>query len=106
MKRFSEGMIVELKADANAIPAGRYRYLGEDDNFLIFSIGRKILFGVSAAHWGEHLERVTDLQRPLTTKMEFLDRYFRLCDALTGAQDSLQRLTFCALDPSVMSEAA
>lgn len=106
MNTFLPGSILELSTDANAIPAGRYRLLGEEDGFLIFAVGRKILFGLSASHWGRFLARRGESDGALTSRMEFLDRYFWLLQALPDEGHDTHKLTFCAVDPSALSEAA
>lgn len=106
MNTLESGAIVELLVNANAIPSGRYRYLGCEEGFLIFAIGRKILFGLSERHWRRHIAPLYSSSQEPTTRMEFLDRYYALLSS--GAEDppDSQRLTFCALDPSALLEAA
>lgn len=106
MNTFESGAIVELLVNANSIPAGRYRYLGCEEGFLIFAIGRRILFGLSERHWGGQVVPVENPALELTSRMEFVDRYYALLNS--GVEDSQdgQRLTFCAVDPSALLEAA
>ncbi len=106
MESFQAGSIVELTVNANAIPAGYYRYLGEEDHFLIFAVGRKILFGIAASHWAKHIRPAAGDDAPRTSPMEFLDRYYALSAASTAEPFDQSKLTFCAIDPSAMLMAA
>ena len=106
MNTLESGAIVELLVNANAIPSGRYRYLGREEGFLIFAIGRKILFGLSERHWRRHIAPLRSYSQEPTTRMEFLDRYYALLNSGAGHPPDSQRLTFCALDLSALLEAA
>jgi hypothetical protein len=105
MNGFRRGATLELTTNAHAIPAGRYRFLGEEEQFLIFAVGRKILFGLSRQHWGQFLVPRTS-KDSRTSPTEFLDRYYQLIQVMPSEPYSSEKLTFCAVDPTVMSMAA
>jgi len=106
MGTFKRGVILELKVNANSIPAGRYRFLGQEDGFLLFAVNRKILFGLSAEYYATFLTPSRRRKTLRTSPLEFLDQYYRLCETMINQPFDRQKLTFCAVDPSVMSEAA
>jgi len=106
MNAFRRGATLELTTNAHAIPAGRYRFLGEEEHFLIFAVGRKILFGLSRDHWGRFLMPSTSGHLGRTSPTEFLERYYQLLQTMPSEQYDEEKLTFCAVDPTVMSMAA
>jgi hypothetical protein len=97
-----EGSTWELTSNANYIPAGRYTFLGQMGEFLLFGVGQKIQFGLAAGSYRQLLRPVAASVKQQTSTEDFLDRYTKLLmqpepAALQGAEG----LTFCALDPSL-----
>jgi hypothetical protein len=99
---FRCGATIELCVDANAIPAGRYMYLGEESGFLLFSIGRDVLFGLAEAHWKPFLRTVPGLKPRRTSKGDFVNRYYELLAVLKPASIDPRKFTFCALNPNLL----
>jgi hypothetical protein len=95
------GRTVELTVNANAIPAGRYKFEGQDGEMLLFSIGPKVLFGLAAEHWGRYLVFGSTSGGKRTTRREFLVEYYRLLEELRVKPEPFNpsSFTFCMLAP-------
>jgi hypothetical protein len=94
------GSMVELCVDAHAIPAGCYTYAGKEGDYLLFSIGRDVLFGVAEVHWKPFLRIVSGTSRRRTSTEEFLRNYSERLESLQPAPFDPDTFTFCALSPS------
>jgi hypothetical protein len=91
------GSTVELCVDAHAIPAGSYMYVGQMGDFLLFSIGKDVLFGVAEAHWKPFLRSMSGAAARRTSREEFLRRYYERLECLQPAPLDPNTFTFCAL---------
>jgi hypothetical protein len=100
--KFKRGQTVELTVNANAIPAGRYKFMCQRDEILLFSIGKQVLFGLAAAHWSEYLIPLPGLGGRRTSRDEFLAGYQRLTEELSANPTPFNpsALTFCMLGES------
>jgi hypothetical protein len=99
--KLKKGQIVELTVNANAIPAGRYKFEEQDGEMLIFSIGPQVLFGLAAEYWGKYLVARSRSGARRTTRREFLVEYYRLLGELRLDPKPFNpsRFTFCMLAP-------
>ena len=97
-----EGSTWELTSNANYIPAGRYTFLGQMGEFLLFGVGRKIQFGLAAGSYMRFLRPVDASVQRRTSTEDFLERYTKLLMQPDPASlEGAEGLTFCALDPSL-----
>lgn len=97
-----EGSTWELTSNANYIPAGRYTFLGQIGEFLLFGVGRQIQFGLAAGSYRGLLRPVEASVKQQTSTEDFLDRYTKLLMQPDPASlEGAEGLTFCALDPSL-----
>ena len=97
--KLKKGKIVQLTVNANAIPAGRYKFEEQDGEMLIFSIGPQVLFGLAAEHWGQYLVSKSRSGARRTTRREFLVEYYRLLEESRRNPQPFNpsRFTFCML---------
>jgi hypothetical protein len=101
-RAFRNGATVELCIDAHAIPAGRYGYVGEEGEFLLFSIGGDVLFGLAKPYWKPFLRSVPGLGHRRTSKRDFVSRYYELLENLKPQELNPRTFTFCALSPHLV----
>lgn len=95
------GSVLELSEAANLIPAGCYRFEGISDQFLLFSVGSRILFGLCKHSYTQLLKPVTKTNQRKTSIDHFVKEYARLTQQLGTQPLSTKGLTFCMMEPSV-----
>ena len=103
-RKFIPGSILELAVDANCIPAGRYRFEREEDEFLMFSVGSRISFGLCKRDYEPLLKDVDQPNQLQTSSETFVERYaelFSKYESGTPTPTPTTGMTFCAMDPSV-----
>jgi hypothetical protein len=93
------GTIWILSENASCIPAGCYQLQEVRDEFLIFSVGKDISFGLPKDYYGALLKK-SHLARPIrTTPRAFLRRYAKLIQAPPRKPIPPSGMTFCAMAP-------
>jgi len=100
-RELKEGALVELMIDANAIPAGRYRFLEQDGEMLILSVAPEILVGINTTFWGSFIRPSFDARAVRTPPKVFINQYYANVARLRGVQEPFcpDKLTFCILGP-------
>lgn len=95
----------ELVEDINCIPAGVYRFHGDDDGIMHFSVGKSVQFFITA-DCQKSLRSVPERKvvKQRTTVTEFLDKYYRLLGNeprpfITG--DLSKPISYCMISPTV-----
>jgi len=100
------GDFVEFPSAINCIPSGVYRFIGGDDIFLQFLVGKKIMFGVTA----DCLPSLRKVSRreaifKKTTTGDFVNRYYELVEILKSIDTPTRGpVTFCCLPPEEARE--
>ena len=100
-RKLIPGSVWELASPANCIPAGRYQFRGEEDEFLVFTVGSKIAFGLSKDFYQPFLKPVETLESRKTSTDAFLEQYARLMHQQASVVPGSSGMTFCAMDPSL-----
>ena len=100
-RKFIPGSVVELLANANCIPAGKYQFEREEDEFLMFSVGSKISFGLSKNYYTPFIKEITASEQRKTSTDFFMSEYARLFGQLGTAVPGSTGMTFCAMHPSL-----
>jgi hypothetical protein len=95
------GSVWELASNANCIPAGRYRFEGEDDEFLVFSVGSKISFGLSKDYYEPFLRPIEALENKKTSTESFLEQYAELFQQPGKVSPGIGGMTYCLMHPSL-----
>ena len=95
------GSVWELSAPAHCIPAGRYQFQGEEDEFLVFRVGSKIAFGLSKYFYQPFLKPVETLESRKTSTDTFLEQYAKLFHQQASIVPGGSGMTFCAMHPSL-----
>lgn len=95
------GSVWELSAPANCIPAGRYRFEEAQGEFLVFSVGSKISFGLSKDHYQPFLKPVVASESRKTSTESFLEQYARLFSQYSAEVPGCRGMTFCLMHPSL-----
>lgn len=99
---FVRGSIWELTVNANCIPAGRYTFVEEQGEFLLFSVGKKITFGLTAAYYKPFLKPILGHESLRRTRApEFIEEYARLLANSETYTANLNAMTFCLMEPSL-----
>lgn len=99
---FVPGSTWELTINANCIPAGRYTFVEERGEFLLFSVGKKIQFGITAAYYKPFLKPISgDDMLCKTRSRQFIKEYARLFFNTEIQSSAPHAMTFCAMAPSV-----
>jgi hypothetical protein len=93
------GTIWTLSENASCIPAGCYRLQEVQDEFLIFSVGRDISFGLPMDYYGRILKRAHTAHQMRTTPRSFLRRYAKLIQSPPRSPIPPSGITFCAMAP-------
>lgn len=96
---FRKGSWVTLLIDANAIPAGCYRFLEIRDQIILLTVGPEIVLGLNHAYWGEWLASASMTATPPTRIDNFLKQYEYNLQMLRH-QDyilSPENFTFCLM---------
>jgi hypothetical protein len=95
---FIPGSVWELSVNANCIPAGCYRLEEINDEFLIFSVGSKISFGLTKDFYSPFLKPVLDPAKRKTSSDAFLETYAQLFHLQSFATPRSQGMTYCVMD--------
>lgn len=95
------GSVWELSSNANCIPAGRYRFEGEDEEFLVFSVGSKITFGLSKNYYEPFLKPIEEPEHTKTSTQVFMEQYAELFHRTPSVAPGLRGMTFCLMDSSL-----
>ena len=96
---FIPGSVWILTNDASCIPAGCYRLQNVEDQFLVFSVGPDISFGVTKDYYAPLLRKVRARSATPTSPSSFLRRYAKLIQAPPATPLPLSAMTFCAMSP-------
>jgi hypothetical protein len=102
--KLKSGDAVELLVDANAIPAGCYRFLEVNGEMSVFSLGHEVIMGFATDFWCKFMRPAAESGAPLSSEGEFTRRYARLYAQLKTkkAPADPSRLTFCILSPRML----
>lgn len=102
--KLHSGDAVELLVDANAIPAGCYRFLEVHDEMIVFTVGKEVIIGLAADFWTKFMRPATESGARLSTEREFARRYGELYSELRTKRSTLDpsRMTFCMISPRLM----
>lgn len=95
------GSVWELLSNANCIPAGRYRFEGEDEEFLVFSVGSKIAFGLSKEFYQPFLKPIDEPEHRKTSAATFMEQYAELYNQPPNIVPGMGGMTYCLMDPSL-----
>lgn len=99
---FVPGSTWELTINANCIPAGRYTFVEERGEFLLFSVGKKIQFGLTATHYKQFLKPIAGDDRVYRTRSrQFIKDYARLFFNTDTRNSALHAMTFCVMEPGL-----
>ena len=98
---FIPGSIWQLSVDANCIPAGYYRFEEVQDEFLIFSVGSKISFGLTKDFYLPFLTPVPPSAQRTTSTDTFLATYAQLFHQQSLRLPGTQGMTYCVMHPSL-----
>jgi len=96
---FVPGSVWTLSKNASCIPAGRYQLQDVQDELLIFSVGRDIIFGLSKDYYASILEESSSARPMRTTSNSFLRRYAKLLQSPSRTPLPPSGITFCAMAP-------
>ncbi len=101
--KLHSGDAVELLVDANAIPAGCYRFLEVHGEVSVFTVGHEVIIGLTTAFWSKFMRPAADSGAPLSSEREFAERYGELYSQLKTRRVTADpsRRTFCMLSPRV-----
>lgn len=98
---FIPGSIWQLSANANCIPAGYYRFEEIQDEFLIFSVGSKISFGLAKDFYLPFLNPVPHSGNRTTSTDAFLTTYAQLFHQQSLVRLGTNGMTYCVMHPSL-----
>ena len=96
---YTPGTVWILSENASCIPAGCYQLQEVHDEFLIFSVGRDISFGLPKDYYGPLLKRAPVARPMRTTPRSFLRRYAKLIQTPPRSPIPPSGMTFCAMAP-------
>jgi hypothetical protein len=98
------GDAVELLIDANAIPAGCYRFLERHGEMCVFTIGKEVIIGLAADFWTKFMRPARETGARLTSEAYFAQAYSRLYRDLkqTKVTPDPTRMTFCFISPRIL----
>jgi len=102
--KLNSGDAVELLVDANAIPAGCYRFLEIHGEMSVFTVGHEVIIGLATDFWTKFMRPAADSGTPLSSEREFAQRYGALYSQLKTKRvpSDPSRLTFCMLSSRVL----
>jgi hypothetical protein len=95
------GSIWQLSVDANCIPAGYYRFEEVQDEFLIFSVGSKISFGLTKEFYLPFLSPVPQSDQRTTSTDAFITTYAQLFEQQNLSLPGTQGMTYCVMHHSL-----
>jgi hypothetical protein len=95
---------VELLIDANAIPAGCYRFLEHYGEMCVFTLGEEVIIGLAADFWTKFMRPARESGVRLTSEAYFAKAYSRLYRGLRRKRTipDPTRLTFCFISPRML----
>ncbi len=98
------GDAVELLVDANAIPAGCYRFLEEYGEMCVFTVGKEVIIGLAKDFWTKFMRPAAESGARLSSERDFARAYNRLYRGLKlkDVNPDPTRLTFCFISPRVL----
>jgi hypothetical protein len=98
------GDAVELLVDANAIPAGCYRFLEVHGEMIVFTVGHEVIIGLATDFWTKFMRPAAESGAALSSEREFAQRYGELYAQLQTKRVAADpsRLTFCMASPRVL----
>jgi hypothetical protein len=102
--KLHSGDAVELLVDANAIPAGCYRFLEVHGEMSVFTVGHEVIIGLATDFWTKFMRPAAGSGTPLSSEREFAKRYGELYSQLEAkrVKSDPSRLTFCMLSARVL----
>jgi hypothetical protein len=91
------GDAVELLIDANAIPAGCYRFLEKHGEMCVFTVGKEVIIGLAAEFWTKFMRPARESGARLSSEAYFARAYSRLYLGLQQKKGNPDptRMTFC-----------
>ncbi|MEY4667334.1 MAG: hypothetical protein RL518_33 [Pseudomonadota bacterium] len=99
LHQFIPGTVWILSDNASCIPAGCYRLQDVHDEFLIFTVGPDISFGLPRDYYSPLLRKAGSARTMRTSPRSFLRRYAKLIQAPPRAPTPPSGMTFCAISP-------
>jgi len=98
------GDAVELLVDANAIPAGCYRFLELQGEIIVLTVGHEVIIGLAYDFWSKFMRPASESGAALTSEKKFARNY---CQLLANVWSRLEisdptRMTFCMISERVM----
>ena len=93
------GTVWILSQNASCIPSGCYQLQEVHEEFLIFSVGRDISFGIPKDYYGPLLKKSHHARPMRTTPRAFIRRYARLIQSPPRSPIPPSGMTFCAMAP-------
>lgn len=102
--KINPGDPVELLVNANAIPAGCYRFIEVHGEISVFSVGREVIIGLATDFWTKFMRPAADSGARLSSEAEFATGYKTLCARLETSSELTDpsKLTFCMITPRVL----
>jgi hypothetical protein len=95
------GSVWHLSVNANCIPAGMYRFEEVHGEFLIFSVGSKISFGLTKDFYLPFLKPVVHMNGRTTSIDSFLAEYAQLFHLQRLVAPGSQGMTYCVMHHSL-----
>lgn len=96
---FIPGTLWVFSNNTSCIPSGCYRLEQVEDEFLVFSVGPEILFGLSKDYYTPLLSKVRRGRAMRTSPSSFLTRYAKLIQSRPRTDVPLAGMTFCMMAP-------
>jgi hypothetical protein len=96
---FIPGTLWVFSNTASCIPSGCYRLEQVEDEFLVFSVGPEILFGLCKDYYTPLLSRVPRGRTMRTSPSSFIKRYAKLMQSRPRTDVPLAGMTFCMVAP-------
>jgi hypothetical protein len=102
--KLNSGDAVELLVDANAIPAGCYRFQEICGEMCFFTVGHEVMIGLVTDFWAKFMRPASESGAPLSSERHFLRRYRELYTELKTKYvvPEPSRLTLCFMGPRVL----
>ncbi len=102
--KMNPGDAVELLVDANAIPAGCYRFLEVHGEISVFGVGSEVIIGLATDFWAKFMRPAAESGARLSSEAEFATGYKALCARLETSSTcpAPSKLSFCMITPRVL----
>jgi len=98
---FRRGEVVELVVDVNAIPAGKYQFVEQIDQILMFRLGVKAFIGMTTTYL-PFMRKVGGCEKECITLPEFEEKMYVLSTLIKNLPSQISDgFSFCLLHPSV-----